>query len=43
MIQAKAAEQGDADMAPTYKRVAPYLPTPLMYIGCGVELEVAAS
>ena len=29
-MQAKAAEQGDVAMAPTYKRVAPYIPTPLM-------------
>ena len=27
---AGAAEQGDVAMAPTYKRVAPYIPTPLM-------------
>ena len=33
-MQAKAAEQGDVAMAPTYNRLAPYTPTPLMQ---GVE------
>ena len=42
-MQAKAAEQGGVAMAPTYKRVAPYIRTYTPDVGRGVELEAAAS
>ena len=42
-MQAKAAEQGDVAMAPTHVQESCTIYTHTPDVGCGVELEVAAS